>query len=268
MIRSFLLPALCLMSSVSASAQAIASNAEFEKSTLPSATVEVACKPSMAESSIKAYLAKKGLKNSSFKRFMVFKDASLDSMDQSNRTDLYFDVQRKSRQQSDISEITLLVTGKNQELSPLHRMDSLQIETAKIFLNQLAPFIEESDLLAQAAAQELVVKKAKTKMNGLLSDESDLNKKIRRYQLELDQNKKDMVTQAQAVQTSLKGTDDDAKKAQKKMNHLMDQQDDLNRKIRNAQTDLDQNKKDQTNQQTESLKQQQILDAIYARKKS
>ena len=70
------------------------------------------------------------------------------------------------------------------------------------------------------------------------------------------------------MQNTVQADDNVKNKAQKKMNHLLDEQDDLRKKIRKTQTDIDQNKTEIESQQAEIQKQQQILDAIKAKQKN
>jgi hypothetical protein len=56
-------------------------------------------------------------------------------------------------------------------------------------------------------------------------------------------------------------------KAQKKMNKLLDEQDNIRKKQRKAQSDLDETRTNLNNQYKEVDKQQQVLDALKAKKK-
>jgi hypothetical protein len=110
-----------------------------------------------------------------------------------------------------------------------------------------------------------MLQKARKKMDGLIDDQVDLEKKIRGLQADLEENKKDQVKQAKDLQSNIKSDDVDKKKNQRKLQRLLDKEGSLDKKLRNAQSDLDQNKMDQRLQQAEVDKQQQILEGIKAR---
>ncbi len=99
-----------------------------------------------------------------------------------------------------------------------------------------------------------------------MSDQTDIEKKIRRLQTDQDQNKSDIIKNTQDIQNTVASDADVKNKMQKRMNKLLDQQDDLRKKLRKAQADLDENRINQENQQKEVDKQQQVLDAIKAKK--
>jgi hypothetical protein len=72
--------------------------------------------------------------------------------------------------------------------------------------------------------------------------------------------------QTSEIQSTVSANDDVKNKAQKRMNKLLDEQDNIAKKIRKAQADLDETKNNLTNQYKELDKQQQVLDAIKAKK--
>jgi len=255
-----------LLIRISASSQAVEGQLDFQKTHQPVAKIELPCTEDVADMAIKDYMAKKGVKNSSYKGFIVFRSTMLDSAD-TDLSDLYFMIDRKSRQQKDICVINLLTTKRNQEILARSLTDSLKTESAKSFLNNLGPYIEAYNINVQLNNQDAIVKRAQKKMNALMDDENDLNKRIRKLQASLDENKKDQLTQVQLVEASLKGTDNDKKKAQKKMNSLMDDQGDLEKKLRKSLASLEQNKKDQETEQQEIDKEKQVLDVIKAKQK-
>lgn len=257
----------CLFMNISARSQAMEGKLEYQKTLQPVAYVELPCTQEVAEHAIKDYMEKRGVRGTGFKQFTVYRSVKLDSND-AELSDLYFSVNRKNRQQKDICVISLLPSGKNQEILSRQPADSARTGKAVLFLNNMAPFIESFNTEVQADNQDAIVKKAQKKMNELKSDENDLNKKIRSLQSDLEQNKKDQAIQSQRVQDNLVGNDEAKKKAHKKMDHLLDDQGDLERKIRKAQLSLEQNKKDQEDQQQEIDKQKQVLDAIKGRQKT
>jgi hypothetical protein len=205
----------------------------------------------------------KGLKGSSLRGFTVYRGAKLDDTS-TDLKDLHFKVEKKSR---GTSVIYLLVANPSEDPATRTPGD-VPLDKAKLFLNNLVPAVEAGDLEAQIKSQDEVVRKALKKRNNLADDSTSLEKKIRNLNADLVQNKKDQLTQSQTVQANVNGDPDALKKAQKKMNHLLDDQGSMQKKLRNGQTDLDQTKRDLIGQQQELDKQQQALDSMKARRKS
>lgn len=245
--------------------QAYEGKLEYQKTLQQVAIIEVPYKDGIVEDAIKDYMVKKGFKSSSSKGFDVFRSAKLDDAD-ADPSDLYFKIERK-RKDKDFTVISLLATKANQDILTRPAADSTgQIYKAKSFLNGLVPYIDAHNTDVQVSAQQDVLKKAQKKLNGLVNDQSDIEKKIRKLQADQDQNKTDIIKHTQDIQNTVTADADVKNKMQKKMNKLLDQQDDLRKKLRKAQADLDENKMDQENQQKEVDKQQQVLDAIKAKK--
>jgi hypothetical protein len=253
--------------------QAIGTSIAYQKVQRPVATIELPYSQTVAENAVVDYMAKKGFKSAHFKDFTVFRSAIMDSVD-NVPGDLYFMVKPKSRQAKDVVVITLLPAKPNENiLSPAGPektvvSDSVKIEEAKVFLNRLAPYIESHNVNVQVHNQEDEIRVAQKKMNKLLNEQGDLDKKVRNLQASLDQNKKDQLVQTQQIQANIYGNDEDKRKAQKKLNTQMSDQSSLEKKLRNVQAELDQNKADQARQQEEINKQQQVFNAIKAKQNS
>ncbi|HXB45574.1 MAG TPA: hypothetical protein VNV85_16020 [Puia sp.] len=246
-------------------AQSYEGKLEYQKTMQQVAIIELPYKTSVVEDAIRDYLAKKGLKNSSSKGFDVFRGAKLDDADP-EASDLYFKIERK-RRDKDYTVISLLATKANQDILGRPLADSTgQIDKAKSFLNNLVPYVDAHNTEVQAGDQQEVLKKAQKKFDALVSDQTDIEKKIRRLQSDQDQNKSDIIKNTQDIQNTVTNDADVKNKMQKRMNRLLDQQDDLRKKLRKAQAELDENRINQENQQKEVDKQQQVLDAIKAKK--
>jgi hypothetical protein len=247
-------------------AQAKEGSMPFQKMQLPAEIIVVPNAEGTTEDAIKDYMARKGIKPHDTKGLRTYKSVSMDTTGNGSSSDLYFKVERKSKQEKDFSTIYLIATRENLDLFTQPGYDTVRMLQARDFLNRMAPIVNAYDIQVQLNDQNDVVRKAQKKMNGLISDQNDLNKKLRDLQDDLDQNKKDQLTLAQHNGTAQ--TDEDRVKSQKKMNSLMDKQSSLEKKIRNAQLDLDQNSKDQQKEQQELDKQKQTLEAIKAKQKT
>ena len=248
-------------------AQAYEGKLEYQKTMQPVAIVELPYPQDVVDDAIKDYMAKKGFKGSSTKGFTVFRSMKLDDND-TDPSDLYFKTDRKSRKEKDITVITLLPTKASQDIMTRSLTDSTKVDAAKSFLNAMTPYLDAHNTNVQLASQGDVLKKAQKKFSDLQDDQVSLEKKIRKLQADQDQNKIDLVKQTQDMQNTVQADDNVKNKAQKRMNKLLDEQDDLRKKLRKTQPDLDKKKSDQEKQQQEIAKPQQILDAIKAKQKS
>jgi hypothetical protein len=246
-------------------AQAYDGRLDYQKTSQQVVLIDLPYKTDVVEDAIKDYMVKKGFKSSSSKGFNVFRGIKLDDAD-ADPSDLYFKIDKKKKDK-DYSVITLLATKANADILARPATDSSgQIDKAKSFLNNLVPYIDAHNTDVLINDQQDVLKKAQKKMNGLMSDQSDIEKKIRKIQSDQEQNKTDLLKQTQDIQNTVTADADVKNKMQRRMNKLLDEQDDLRKKLRKAQADLDENKVNQDAQQKEVDKQQQALDAIKARK--
>ena len=258
--------ALVAIAQLEARSQAFPSKIDFQKTQQSGAAIQLPYASGTVEDAVKEYMTKRGYKSSSTKGFIVFRSAPLDSLD-TDLSDLYFSVERKSRKESDVTIITLLPAKKNEDLLTRSQTDSTRIDRARYFLDNMAPQIDAYQVQLQVNSQTDVMKKAEKKMNNLMSDQNDLNKKIRKLQSDSAQNKKDQIKEAAELQANVNADDDTKRKNHKKMDKLLDQEGDLAKKLRNTLSDLDQNKRDIIAQQQELDKQRLALGAIKARQK-
>ncbi|HVM88905.1 MAG TPA: hypothetical protein VMT76_12020 [Puia sp.] len=246
--------------------QAYESKIEYQKTMQQVAAIEVPYKTDIAEDAISDYMLKKGFKGSGSKGFTVYRGAKLDDAD-TDPSDLYFKVEKKKKDK-DYSVITLLATKANMDILSRPAADSTgQIEKAKNFLNNIVPYVDEHNIDVEIGKQQDVLKKAQKKLNSYISDSTGLEKKIRDLSADADQNKTDILKQTSEIQNSVSSNDDVKNKAQKKMNKLLDEQDNIRKKLRKTQADLDETKGNLINQYKEVDKQQQALDALKAKKK-
>jgi chromosome segregation ATPase len=254
-------------SAVFAQPQAYDSRIEYQKTQQQVAVIELPYKQDVVEDAVKDYMLKKGLKSSSSKGFDVYRSTKLDDAD-NDLSDLYFKIDKKKKDK-DYTVISLLPVKANADILTRPVTDSTgQMDKAKAFLNNIVPYVDAHNTDVEIDKQQDVMKKVQKKLNGYIGDSTDLEKKIRNLHSDEDQNKSDILKQTTAIQSAINENDDVKTKAQKRMNKLLDEQDNIRKKLRNAQTDLDQAKNNIAGQQRELASQQQVLDAIKAKKKS
>lgn len=247
--------------------QAIESSVMVKKTQQPAAQINVSSNPDVAEDAIKEYMEKRSAKSTSYKGYFVFQSCKLDSTSDA-LSDLYFRVEKKGSDENEVSTVTLFPTKKDEDPLKHSPSDHSDIEAAKAFLNNMAPFIEARYISVQADNQDKVVEKAKKRMSDLRDDSTDLEKKIRDVNADLAQNKNDQEKQNLDIQSKANLDFDTRQKAQKKMNKLIDTEADLQKKLRKAQGDLDDTKQDMLKQQKVVDKEQQTLADIKSKQPS
>jgi len=155
--------------------QATEGTVQYQKTDLPAALIELPYSPDVVQYGINDYLSKKGRsKREDRKGFTTYRNTQALQNDSAN-ADLYFKVERKSRQEKDISVVSLLLTTPNegaaQDLHPL------QMEQAKAYLNDLAPAIEAYQLELQIKEQNANLIRAEAKYKGFTDDGAVLERK-------------------------------------------------------------------------------------------
>jgi len=259
--------AVLFVSSQIVQAQTYEGKIEYQKTQQPVAICEVPYQESVVEDAIKEYMSNKGYKGSGSNGFTLYKGAKLDKND-SVLSDLYFKIERKSRKERESTVISLLPAKANEVIASRSPADKSEIEQAKAFLDQITPYIDSYQLNLQVADQDNSVRKLHKKQDNLVDDQTSLEKKLRKLSTDLDQNKIDQQKEANLIQQYANQDAAGLQKANKKLSHLLDDQADLQKKIRKTQAELDQNKTDQANLKEELLKQQQLLDTMKAKQKT
>jgi hypothetical protein len=264
MSKYLLFLSIVLFCDAGASAQAYVGQIDYRHTNQATATIRLPYSASSVEDGLKEYMMTKGFKKSSVSGFMVFRSVPLDPTD-TVLNDLYFTTDPASRKEKDMTLLNLLPAKKNQDIAARNLSDSGRLDKAQVFLDSVAPFIDAYNTRLQINSGQEGLKKAQKKMNDLVNDQADLEKRLRKLQADLDQNKSDQAKAVGDLQSNINADQDTKKSSQKKVTKLIDEQGSLEKKIRKTQLDLDENKTSQGQQQTEINKQQQGLDAVKAR---
>ena len=135
------------------------------------------------------------------KGFRIYKDAMVADISPS-RYDYVINIDRKSKKESDAAVLYLIVMKDN--ANALSRLNTEELTSAKVFLTNLTPDIEEANLELQITAQEDVVVKAEKKLKSLQSDKDDMEKKIKKLQDDIKTNEKDQEKQNAEIENQRK----------------------------------------------------------------
>jgi hypothetical protein len=261
-----LFPAMLLFAG-SLHAQSYRTTYTFQKNAYSAAAIQVPYEEDVVTEAVKDYMTGKGYKNANYKDFIIFRSVPLDN-GSASYSDAYFNIEKKSRSEKDITVITLIPVKKESTLSPVTEEDSSYISKSMVFLDSMAHQIHNYSLTQQIQIQQKALDKTGAKLISLKNDSGDIAKKIRNYEGELVQNKNDQTKQTTAINNTATGDQDALAKAHKKMDKLLDNQADYEKKLRNYKADLENNTKDRATQQSLYDKESQALDALKQRQQA
>ena len=182
--------------------QAQEGTVEFQKSQQPAAVLEVPYSPDIVNAALGDFLSKKGRsKATDFKGFTTYRNTQQVATDSVN-ADLYFRVERKSRKEKEVTVLSLLL---NASKAPADRNTHfMDMEQAKIFLNELVPTIEAYALELQIKEQNEAVAKAESKYKNLTNEGSDLEKRRENIVKQIEDNKADQQKQMNEIENQKK----------------------------------------------------------------
>ncbi len=264
-MRKFL-PALLLMIFISTflNAQSYKGSLTFQKNIYSVAAIQVTLEEGVVNDAVKDYMSRKGFKDSHFKDFIVFRSVPLDS-GSSVVADTYFTIEKKSHAEKDLTTISLLPVKKGEVISPSTVVDSAFMKCSLVYLDSLKHYVLSYSLKQDIKTQQKAVDRIKSNLLALKNDSGDIAKKIRGYQSDLVQNKNDQDKQTRELSLIATGDQAALSKAHNKMDKLMNNQTDYEKKLRNAQAALEKNTQDRSTQQGLLEKETQALDALKKR---
>ncbi len=253
---------LCVLATLKA--QSYKTSLTFQKNTYAVAAIQVTLEEGVVTDAIKDYMSRKGFKDTHLKDFLIFRSVPMDG-NPSVVTDAYFTIEKKSHSEKDITNITLLPVKKGETISPAAVEDSSTLNSSMVFLDTLKHYILSYSLKQDIKAQQKVVDKIKSNILSLKNDSGDIAKKIRGYQSDLMENKNEQDKETRELSLIATGDQAALSKAHNKMDKLLNNQADYEKKLRNAQAALEKNTQDRATQQTMYEKEAQALEALKKR---
>lgn len=192
MKRIFLLVPTFLIS-VLIFGQAQEGTVEYLKNQQPAAFIELPYETHIINEAMNDYLSKKGKSRvDDLKGFTTYRNTQLIGKDSVN-ADLYFKVERRNKQEKEVSIIYLLLTMPKESPVTVNNVHHLNMAQAKTYLNELAPAIEAYNLELLIKHQNESIIRSENKFKNLMDDASDLEKKrvtVENNILENKQNQK------------------------------------------------------------------------------
>ena len=175
--------------------QAREGTVEYEKTQQPAAVIELPYAPHVVEAAMNDYLIKKGRSRANdIKGFRTFRNTQVSLTDSMN-ADLYFKIERKSRKEKEITNVSLLLYPHNKDFAVAAKETHLNMEQAKDYLDQLVPAIEAYNLELQIKEQNDMVVKAESKYKKLVDNGDDLSKDKINIEQKIANNKDDQAKQ-------------------------------------------------------------------------
>ncbi len=143
--------------------------------------------------SIDDKMEKLGYKGKDTKGYTIYKSVKMPELG-SEFYDLYFTAERKSRKDKDNSSLTMLIS-KGYDNFVADSNDAPLMENAKNYLNGFTEMVAAYDLELQIKDQEDAVAKADKKYNSLIDDGQELEKKRKKIEQDIEDNKKNQTNQ-------------------------------------------------------------------------
>ena len=166
---------------------------QFNKKDVPGVIVEVPFVESTVRDAIDKNFEKLGYKSRKQKDYLVYAGVTIPEFG-NELYDIYVLVERKSRQEKEISNVTFLMS-KGFENFVDDREENRLLDKTKTYMNELRTLAADYDLELQIAAQEEVLRKVAKKLDNYVEDSVSLVKKKRRIEDDIVQNKSNISSQ-------------------------------------------------------------------------
>ena len=189
---------LCILGYSFSIAQTQVTKVEYQKSDREGLVNEIGYDDKTVSGAIEERMVNLGVKGKNIKGFIVYKGVVLPELGGS-AYDLYFSIDRKSRKEKESATITLLIS-KGDERFVTASSDPDLFTKAKTYLDNLWDRVGVYDLEQQIAEQENLVKKNEKKMNGLIDEASNLEKKKKKIEKDMEENSKDQTSQQKELE--------------------------------------------------------------------
>ena len=177
-------------------------NVDFQKVSREALINEIGFAEKTVAYAIEENMGKAGVRGKSIKGYTVYKGVKLPELG-SDTYDLYFSIDRKSKKEKETSSITLMIS-KGEDNFITSSSDPALMTKAKTWLDNLWDMVAVYDLEQQINAQEDLFKKNEKKMNNLTEDATDLEKKRKKTEQDIEANKKAQVSQLEELENQKK----------------------------------------------------------------
>lgn len=115
--------------------------------------------------------------------------------------DMYFKVERKSRQEKGSTIVSLLISKPTEGSAGTDSLHYLSMDQAKTYLNELVPQIEAYKLETVIKDQNESLIKAESRLKNLMNDGADLEAKRVNLDKKISENKADQQKQVNEIES-------------------------------------------------------------------
>jgi hypothetical protein len=177
---------------------------EYNGQKYPCYITEYNLPPEETQNVIQQKLKSQGYNADKSNGFLVYRNVRLKDLNGDEAQDVFFKIERKSRKEKDKSLVTMIATksglipeGKVKGATTVANIGSAANSVSFIESFQSAMNLQQYNL--EVAAQENEVVNAEKKFKSLQEEQEKLEKKIKDYQNDLEQNKKDQAKQDKEI---------------------------------------------------------------------
>jgi Skp family chaperone for outer membrane proteins len=174
-------------------AQSSTATVEYQKINRQAVVNDIPFPEKTVRDAIDNKMQQMGYKGKDSKAFTIYKGVKMAALG-NDAYDIYFSVDRKSKKEKDMAVVTMLLS-KGFDSFIADSTDATVINNAKIYLNNLREMVAAYDLEMQINDQAEVIKKADKKLANLKQDGEDMEKKKKKLENDIEQNKKDVEAQ-------------------------------------------------------------------------
>ena len=171
-------------------------NIKFDGKQRPGIVAIIPFPPDVVENAISEKMGKEGYKGSSSRGWTVYKGVKLKSLGD-DRVDVYVKIDRKSRKESDVSEVQILVAKGYDNFA---EGKSAEIAGGIAFIDDISPMAESMNLEIQIRKQEEALKTSQKKFDNLVTDSLDLDKKKKKLDESLLDNSRKQGEQKKEIE--------------------------------------------------------------------
>lgn len=193
-MKRLLVPLCLLLISGHIYSQAREETVTVQRQQQQAAVIELAYAPETVKAAMNDYLSKKGKsQRGDIKGYTTYRNTDVLQGDSAN-ADLNFKIERKSRQEKQVTMVSLLVTPA-QDRAGKTGINYLSMEEAKTYLNDLVPAIDAYNLEQKIKDQNEAIGKSETMYKSLISDGENLEKKKSEFEKKITDNKQQQQAQ-------------------------------------------------------------------------
>lgn len=183
------------------------STIEFNGGKYNCLVTELNAPPDIVEDAIKQQFKLQGVKPKETKGFMVYRNVVMPRIEPQKPLDAFIKVERKSRKEKDQTVVYFIAALPGEIPEEKIKSDAAAksggitaIEKGDAFLTGLVPDIKQGVYDRDLAGQQSLLKKEEKKLANLMDDQSDMEKKLKKLQNDIEFNKKAQERQAAEIE--------------------------------------------------------------------